>query len=135
MLAAIGEGLIAEPCWYLTLHPGKTGHILVPRGAAHRYLEQTFAPGQYTLPAHQPGEPRLRLVTVVVSVHGALGSEAQTLIRQVSARVTGAVPCRLLDDASWATQGCAPLFRSALTFAARRALATGIRLSTCTAAE
>ena len=49
--------------------------------------------------------------------------------------MTGAVPYRLLDDASWATQGCAPLFRSDLTFAARRALATGIRLSTCTAAE
>ena len=47
----------------------------------------------------------------------------------------GAEPYRLPDDASWATQGCAPLFRSALTFAARRALATGIRLSTCTAAE
>ena len=94
-----------------------------------------FRPWPDTRPAHQPGESRLRLVTVVVSVHGALGSEAQTLIRQVSARVTGAVPYRLLDDASWATQGCAPLFRSALTFAARRALATGIRLSTCTAAE
>jgi len=41
----------------------------------------------------------------------------------------------LLDEASWATQGCAPLFRSAITFAARRALAAGIRRSTCTAAE
>ena len=56
-------------------------------------------------PPTSRGEPRLRLVTVVVSVHGALGSEAQTLIRQVSARVTGAVPYRLLNDAScWATQ-------------------------------
>jgi len=36
-----------------------------------------------------------------------------------------------LDEASWATQGCAPLFRSAITFAARRALAAGIRTSTC----
>jgi hypothetical protein len=33
------------------------------------------------------------------------------------------------------SQGCAPLFRSAITFAARRALAAGIRRSTCTAAE
>jgi hypothetical protein len=41
--------------------------------------------------------------------------------------VAGAVPYRLLDEASWATQGCAPLFRSAITFAARRALAAGIR--------
>jgi hypothetical protein len=59
----------------------------------------------------------------------------QTFIRQISARVAGAVPYRLLDEASWATQGCAPLFRSAITFAARRALAAGIRRSTCTAAE
>jgi hypothetical protein len=44
------------------------------------------------------------------------------------------VPYRLLDEASWATQGCAPLFRSAITFAARRALAAGIRRSTCTRA-
>jgi len=49
--------------------------------------------------------------------------------------VAGTVPYRLLDEASWATQGCAPLFRSAITFAARRALAAGIRRSTCTAAE
>ena len=32
-------------------------------------------------------------------------------------------------------QGGAPLFRSAITFAALRALAAGIRTSTCTAAE
>ena len=53
------------------------------------------------------------------------------LIRQISARVAGAVPYRLLDEASWATQGCAPLFRSAITFSAHRALAAGIRRSTC----
>jgi hypothetical protein len=81
------------------------------------------------MPAHQPGAPRLRLLTFVVSVRGALGSEAQTFIRQISARVAGAVPYRLLDEASWATQGCAPLFRSAITFAARRALAAGVRRS------
>jgi hypothetical protein len=65
-----------------------------------------------------------------------MGSEARTgtFIRQISARVAGAVPYRLLDEASWATQGCAPLFRSAITFAARRALAAGIRRSTCTPA-
>jgi hypothetical protein len=48
------------------------------------------------------------------------------------------VPYRLLDEASWATQGCAPLaplFRSAITFSARRALAAGIRRSTCSGAE
>ena len=110
-------------------------HTATSRGAAHRFLEQTFAPGQYTMPAHQPGAPRLRLLTFVVSVRGALGSEAQTFIRQLSARIAGAVPYRLLDEASWATQGCAPLFRSAITFSARRALAAGIRRSTCSAAE
>ena len=110
-------------------------HTATSRGAAHRFLERTFAPGQYTIPAHQPGSPRLRLLTFVVSVRGALGSEAQTFIRQLSARVAGAVPYRLLDEASWATQGCAPLFRSAITFSARRALAAGIRRSTCSAAE
>jgi len=54
---------------------------------------------------------------------------------QLSARVAGAVPYRLLDEASWATQGCAPLLRSAITFSARRALAAGIRRSTCSGAE
>ena len=110
-------------------------HTDTSRGAAHRYLEQTLAPSQYTVPAHQPGAPRLRLLTFAVSVRGALGSEAQTFIRQLSARVAGAVPYRLLDEASWATQGCAPLLRSAITFSARRALAAGIRRSTCSGAE
>ena len=34
-----------------------------------------------------------------------------------------------------AAQGCAPLLRSAIAFSARRALAAGIRRSTCSAAE
>ena len=84
-------------------------HADTSRGAAHRYLEQTLAPSQYTIPAHQPGAPRLRLLTFAVSVCGALGSEAQTFIRQLSARVAGAVPYRLLDEASWATQRGVPL--------------------------
>ena len=77
----------------------------------------------------------MRLLTFAVSVRGALGSEAQTFIRQLSARMAGAVPYRLLDEASWATQGCAPLLRSAIAFSARRALAAGIRRSNCSAAE
>ena len=81
------------------------------------------------MPAHQPGAPRLRLLTFVISVRGALGSEAQTFIRPISARAAGAVPYRLLDEASWATQGCAPLFRSAITFAARQAVfSPGVRV-------
>ena len=56
-------------------------------------------------------------------------------LKQLSARMAGAVPYRLLDEASWATQGCAPLLRSAITFSARRALAAGIRQSTCSGAE
>ena len=36
-------------------------HTATSRGAAHRFLERTFAPGQYTMPAHQLGAPRLRL--------------------------------------------------------------------------
>ena len=57
------------------------------RGAAHRFLEQTYSPGQYTMPAHQPGAPRLWLLTLrVVSVRGALGSGLRgthnTFIRQ-----------------------------------------------------
>ena len=110
-------------------------HTDTSRGAAHRHLERTLAPSQYTIPAHRPGAPRLRLLTFAVSVRGALGSEAQTFIRQLSARMAGAVPYRLLDEASWATQGCAPLLRSAIAFSARRALAAGIRRSTCSAAE
>ena len=79
------------------------------RGAAHRFLEQTLAPDQYTVPAHQPGAPRLRLLTFAVSVRGALGSEAQTFIRQLSARVAGAVPYRLLDEATTGPRRGAPL--------------------------
>ena len=79
-------------------------------------FEQTYSPGQYTMPAYQPpepGAPRLRLLTFVVSVRGALGSEAQTFIRPSSGRslpgwrgrIAGAMPYRLLDEASWARAG------------------------------
>ena len=64
-------------------------HTDTSRGAAHRHLERTLAPGQYTIPAHRPGAPRLRLLTFAVSLRGALGSEAQTFIRQLSARMDG----------------------------------------------
>ena len=87
----------------------------------------------------------MRLLTFAVSVRGALGSEAQTFIRQLSARMAGAVPYRLLDEASERAgprgrQGCAPsvppLLRSAMDrLLARRALAAGIRRSSCTAAK
>jgi hypothetical protein len=86
------------------------------------------------MPAHQPGAPRLRLLTFVVSVRGALGSEAQTFIRQISARVAGAVPYRQLDEASWATQAlCSPL--PLCDHLRCSPGASGIRRSTCTAAE
>ena len=89
----------------------------------------------------------MRLLTFAVSVRGALGSEAQTsirtssyYIRQLSARMAGAVPYRLLDKASWATQRGvppqAPLGDRLLgPQRAGRALAAGIRRSTCSAAE
>ena len=65
-----------------------------------------------------------------------VGSEVQTFIRQLSARVAGAVPYRLLDEASWATQGYAPLLRSASTLSARRALPASIgRAPACSGAE
>ena len=41
--------------------------------------------------------------------------------------------CR--GKAKWATQGCTPLLRTAITFSARRALTAGIRRSTCSGAE
>ena len=100
------------------------------RGAWHAHQERA-APGQYHLP---PG-CRLRLVVFTVSIYGALGPEAQALIRQVSARVARGVPFRLLDEATWATQGCAPYMRMAVTVAARRGLASAIRCSTCTHAQ
>ena len=68
--------------------------------------------------------------------HHASGPRAvgtpQTFIRQIFARVAAlavAVPYRLLDEARAGPRRaplcslCAPLFRSAITFAARRALA------------
>jgi hypothetical protein len=54
--------------------------------------------------------------------------------RPISARVlVGAVPYRLLDEASWATQGCAPLFRSAITLASVGASTCPCRLPACRA--
>ena len=42
-------------------------HTDTSRGAAHRHLERTLAPSQYTIPAHRPGAPRLRLLTFAVA--------------------------------------------------------------------
>ena len=63
----------------------------------------------------------------------AAGDAARRLPRHAMSLT--AIEYRLLDEASWATQGCAPLLRSAIAFSARRALAAGIRRSTCSAAE
>ena len=87
------------------------GGVRTPRGV--RRIATSSGPWRLasipSRPASPVGAPRLRLLTFAVSVRGALGSEAQTFIRQLSARMAGAVPYRLLDEASWATQGCAPL--------------------------
>jgi len=74
-----------EPAGYTFIaHRHTATHRAGGAGRTDRFLEQTYSPGQYTLPAHQPGARRLRLLTFVVSVRGALGSEAQTFIRQIS---------------------------------------------------
>ena len=77
---------------------------------------------QYTMPAHQPGAPRLRLLTFVVSVRGALGSEAQTFIRQISPGGGGsALPaaCLLACLASEASELGHTGLRSPLIFSSR----------------
>ena len=77
------------------------------------------APGQYTITAHQPGAPSLRLLTFVVSVRGALGSEAQTFLHS-AALSPGSRSCAL-PVGCWTRRagprrGVPPLFRSAITF-------------------
>jgi len=64
------------------------------------------------LPCHTPKKNeliflRFLLLNFLVSVRGALGSEAQTFIRQISARMAGAVLLGC-EEASWAPQAVFP---------------------------
>ena len=81
-------------------------HTDTSRGAAHRHLERTLAPSQYTIPAHRPGAPRLRLLTFAVSVRGALGSEAQTFIRRSTCSAAEATYVQRCDDQPAADPAC-----------------------------
>ena len=107
---------------------------------AARTATSSRPPSQYTLPTHQPGEPHLRLVSMVVSVHlhGALGTEAQTLIRKIAdlCPVRGGGQCAL-PVAGWRELGHAGLrFPLPLSSHLHGAPGAGCRhLSTCTAAE
>ncbi len=107
-------------------------HTDTVRLAAHAWLESTFAPAQYFGPGASgaprgdgPG-PRLRLLTFAVSIYGALGRQAQELLRAVATRCGRSVPYSLLDEASWAAPSFAPFVRMAITLAVRRALAMAV---------
>ena len=95
-----------------------THHTDSRRRSAHRAIEQS-TPAIYG----RPLPARMRVVTVAVSTFGALGAQAEALIRGLARRTDGSVPPTLLDEASWATPRFAPFMRMALTVAARRGMA------------
>ncbi len=71
--------------------------------------------------------PRVRLITFAVSTGGALGTEAQTLIRSLVQRVGRSVPTSLMDEATWATPTFGPFVRMAICMSVRRSLAASLR--------
>ena len=68
----------------------------------------------------------MRLVTFAVSTFGAFGDEAQRLLRDISRRLSHAVPPSLRDEATWATPALGPFMRMALSMAVRRGLARSV---------
>ena len=70
--------------------------------------------------------PRMRLIPLTVSTHGALGPEAQRFLSDLGKRAGGGVPVPLLDYATWAAPRFAPFVRMAVSHAVRRGLAEAV---------
>ena len=70
--------------------------------------------------------PRMRLIPLTVSTHGAFGPEATRLLSDLGKRAGGGVPVPLLDYATWAVPRFAPFVRMAVSHAVRRGLAEAV---------
>ena len=111
-----------------TSHVGDDHTDRIRQAALTAIQRQT--PATYFPPAAFPGgrpPARCRLITFAVSAGGALGSEAQTLIRSLVQRVGRSVPTSLMDEATWATSTFAPFVRMAICMSVRRSLAASLR--------
>ena len=108
------------------------------RLAGHRHLERVQTPRDYFGPGGLPAPgvaDRMRLVTFAVSIYGALGTQAQTLIDTVDRRCGRSLPGSLLDEASWAASSFAPYARTVLTLTVRRSLAMAVTEALCSEEE
>ena len=70
--------------------------------------------------------PRMRLIPLTVSTHGAFGPEATRFLSDLGKRSGGGVPVSLLDSATWAVPRFAPFIRMAVAHAVRRGLAEAV---------
>ena len=96
-------------------------HTDAGRLAAHTSVAKHCVETEYgVLP------PRMRLIPLTVSTHGALGPEAQRFLSDLGKRAGGGVPVSLLDCATWAVPRFAPFARMAVTHAVRRGLAEAV---------
>ena len=70
--------------------------------------------------------PRMRLIPLTVSTHGAFGPEATRFLSDLGKRSGGGVPVSLLNSATWAVPRFAPFIRMAVAHAVRRGLAEAV---------
>ena len=90
-------------------------HTDASRSAAHTSIASHCVGTEYSaLP------PRMRLIPLTVSTHGAFGPEATRFLSDLGKRSGGGVPVSLLDSATWAVPRFAPFIRMAVAHAVRR---------------
>ena len=96
-------------------------HTDTSRSAAHTSIASHCVGTEYgALP------PRMRLIPLTVSTHGAFGPEAMRFLADLGKRAGSCVPVSLLDCATWAVPRFAPFVRMAVSHAVRRGLAEAV---------
>ena len=96
-------------------------HSSTRRGRTHSAVASLCASSEYgTLP------PRMRLVVLALSTHGAFGAPALRFLADLSRRAGTGIPVSLLPCATWAVPRFAPFVRMAVSHAVRRGLAESV---------
>lgn len=101
-------------------------HVNAQHTDARRFATHTSVASHCVNTEYGVLPPRMRLIPLTVSTHGAFGPEATRFLSDLGKRSGGGVPVSLLDSATWAVPRFAPFIRMAVAHAVRRGLAEAV---------
>jgi hypothetical protein len=109
-----------------TLDAAGVTHVNAQHTDARRLAAHTSVAAHCVNTEYGALPPRMRLIPLTVSTHGAFGPEATRFLSDLGKRSGGGVPVSLLDSATWAVPRFAPFIRMAVAHAVRRGLAEAV---------